>query len=90
VISYLFFDKIEANLGKRDIKALKILAVFEAASLVFFILTIFFPGMLFLFHGITEDELIIRIMNFVPIGVFVLGIIGSSIIFIKGLLVRAS
>jgi hypothetical protein len=90
VISYLFYDKIEANLGKRDIKALKILAVFEAASLVFFILTIFFPGMIFLFPGITDSELMLRMWDFVPIGVFALGIIGSSAIFIKGLLVKSS
>ncbi len=91
VISYLFYDKIEANLGKRDFKALKIFAVFEAASLVFFILTIFFPGMTFMiFPGIMGNELMSRIVDFVPISVFALGIIGSSVIFIKGLLVKAS
>ena len=90
VISYLFYDKIEANLGKRDFKALKILAVFEAASLIFFILTIFFPGMIFLFFGMTDNELILRLWDLVPIGVFSLGIIGSSVIFVKGLLVKVS
>lgn len=90
VISYLFYDKIEANLGKRDIKALRIFAVFEVASLVFFILTIFFPSMIGLFPGITDDVIILRIVTFIPIGVFSLGIIGSSVIFVKGLFVRAS
>lgn len=90
VISYLFYDKIEANLGKRDIKALKILAVFEVASLVFFILTIFFPSWVFLFSGITDDVLMLRFLDLFPIGVFVLAIIGSSAIFVKGLFVRAS
>ncbi len=91
VISYLFYDKIEANLGKRDIKALKIFAVFEVASLVFFILTILFPSMIgLLFPGITGDIITLRIVTFIPIGVFSLGIIGSSAIFIKGLLVKAS
>jgi hypothetical protein len=90
VISYLFYDKIEANLGKRDIKALKILAVFEVASLVFFIITIFFPSWVFLFSGITDDVLMLRFLDLFPIGVFVLAIIGSSAIFVKGLFVRAS
>jgi hypothetical protein len=90
VISYLFYDKIEANLGKRDINVLKILTVFEAASLVFFILQIFFPGMICLFLGITDDGPILTIVALAPIGIFALGIIGSSAIFIKGLLVKAS
>jgi len=91
VISYLFYDKIEANLGKRDIKALKIFAVFEVVSLIFFILTILFPSMIgLLFPGITGDVITLRIVTFIPIGVFVLGIIGSSAIFVKGLFVRAS
>jgi hypothetical protein len=90
VISYLFYDKIEANLGKSDINVLKILAVFEAASLVFFILQIFFPGMIFQLLGITDDGPILRIIVLVPIGVFALGIIGSSAILIKGLLVKSS
>jgi len=69
---------------------LKILAVFEVASLVFFILTIFFPSWVFLFSGITDDVLMLRFLDLFPIGVFVLAIIGSSAIFVKGLFVRAS
>jgi hypothetical protein len=89
VISYLFYDKIEANLGKRDIKALKVLAVFEAASLVVFILNAMFVKIIF---PVITDEIFTlhRLMLYISPVVFSLGIIGSSVIFIKGLLVRAS
>jgi len=89
VISYLFYDRLEDNLGSRDIKALKILAIFEAASLVVFILNAMFVKIIF---PVITDEIFIlhRLMLYISPVVFALGIIGSSVIFIKGLLVKAS
>jgi hypothetical protein len=89
VISYLFYDRLEDNLGSRDIKALKILAIFEAASLVVFILNAMFVKIIF---PVITDEIFTlhRLMLYISPVVFSLGIIGSSVIFIKGLLVKAS
>jgi hypothetical protein len=89
VVSYLFYDKVEANLGNRDIKALKILAVFEAASLIIFILNAMFSKIIFTI--ITDDIFTLhKLMLYISPIVFSLGIIGSSVIFVKGLLVKAS
>jgi hypothetical protein len=89
VISYLFYDRIEANLGSRDIKALNILAIFEVVSLVIFILNALFVNTVF---PVITDEIFTlhKLMLYISPVVFSLGIIGSLAIFVKGLLVKAS
>ncbi|HAS28186.1 MAG TPA: hypothetical protein DCR59_03290 [Dehalococcoidia bacterium] len=89
VISYLFYDRIEANLGSRDIKALNILAIFEVVSLVIFILNALFVNTVF---PVITDEIFTlhKLMLYISPVAFSLGIIGSLVIFVKGLLVKAS
>jgi hypothetical protein len=89
VISYLFYDRVEANLRSRGITALKILFIIEVTSLVIFILNALFVNTIF--PVITDEVFTLhKIMLYISPVVFSLAIIGSLVIFVKGLLARAS
>jgi predicted membrane protein len=87
VLSYIFYDRVEANLNARGLKVIKVFSLIAGISLIVFILNAFFvntiyPSMdFFTFH---------RILLYVSPVVFAVGFIGGAVVFIKGLLTTSS
>ena len=87
VLSYIFYDRVEANLNARGLKVIKVFSLMAGISLIVFILNAFFvntiyPNMdFFTFH---------RILLYVSPVVFAVGFIGGAVVFIKGLLTTSS
>ena len=93
LLSYIFYDRAEANLDERGIKIFRTFLLMAVISLAVHIIENFF--------GNAISKLIYRILNidFVTIArilvytyllMFAVGLIGSSVIFIKGLFARSS
>lgn len=83
MLSYIFYDRVEASLDRKELKILRIFSLLAGISLIVFIINAFFINTIinFAFH---------RILLYVPPFIFALGIIGSMVIFIKGLFARSS
>ncbi len=82
MLSYIFYDRVEASLDRKELKKIRIFSLLAGISLIVFIINAFFVNTIinFAFH---------RILLYVPPFIFALGIIGSMVIFIKGLFARS-
>jgi len=87
VLSYIFYDRIEAGLTRKELKVMRVFSLLAGVALIIFIINAFFvntiyPSMdFFAFH---------IILLYVSPLVFAVGFIGGAIIFVKGLFVRSS
>ena len=86
VVSYLFYDRVEVNLDRNGSKKFMVFSWVSGISLVVFIINAFFVNMIF---PSIEFFTFHRILLYVSPFVFALGIIGSMIIFMKGLFARS-
>ena len=86
VISYVFYDRVEANLDRKGSKIFKASALVAGVSLIVFIINAFFGNVIYPKPGFFTFH---RILLYVSPFVFALGITGSMIIFIKGLFARS-
>jgi len=91
LITYLYYEYMETRLDKRSLKILKIFLLLSAISVFIFLLNAYFPQLIYHDFETAKKFMIldITILCVSALG-FVVGIIGSLVLFIKGLLVRAS
>ena len=101
LLSYLFYDRVEPNLGERGLKLLKIFLLIAGISLAAFIISVFLHnaiyGLFIYFFGADfwdrigiGDEPVFFFISLLSVVAFAVGIIGSLVIFIKGLFSRTS
>jgi len=101
LLSYLFYDRVEPNLGERGLKLLKTFLLITGISLAAFIISVFLHnaiyGLFIYFFGADfwdrigiGDEPVFFIIALLSVVAFVVGLIGSLVIFIKGLFSKAS
>ncbi|MBA7662039.1 hypothetical protein ES703_70062 [subsurface metagenome] len=100
LLSYLFYDQAEPKLGERGLKMLKTFLLVAGISLGAFIISVFLHnaiyGLFIQFFGAdfwdrigVKDEPVFFIVALLSVVAFAVGIIGSLVIFIKGLFSRA-
>jgi len=89
LLSYLFYDRVEPTLDERGLKKLKKFLLVAAISLGAFIISVFLHNALSGLFGVEEPVFFIIAVFICPLG-FAVGIIGSLVIFIKGLFSKTS
>jgi len=101
LLSYLFYDRAQPRLGERGLKMLKIFLLVAGISLAVFIISIVLHnaiyGLFELWFGEdfwertgVKDEPVFFTIALLSVVSFVVGVIGSLIMFIKGLFSKAS
>ncbi len=96
LLSYLFYDRVAPNLGGRGLKRLKTFLLIAGISLAAFIISVFLHnaiyGLLIYFFGADfwdrigiADEPVFFFIALLSVVAFAVGLIGSLVIFIKGL-----
>lgn len=88
-LSYIFYAQAEPNLGERGLKMLKILLMTAGLALAVFILSVFLHNAISGLLGVEEPVFFIIATILSPLA-FAVGLVGSLVIFIKGLLVRTT
>ena len=89
LLSYLFYDRAEPNLSERGFKMLKTFLLVAGISLGVFIISVFLHNAIGGLFEIEEPVFFFISVFIAPLG-FVVGIIGSLVIFIQGLFSKAS
>ena len=84
VLSYIFYDRVEPKLEKRELKMLKIFMITAGISLATFILGVFLHNAISALFKVEEPVFFIISVFIAPLG-FAVGIIGSLVVFIYGL-----
>ena len=87
-LSYLYYDRAEPRLSERGLKMLKKFLAMAGASLAVFILSVFLHNMISGLLDIEEPVFFVISTIIAPLA-FAVGIIGSLVLFIKGLFSRA-
>jgi hypothetical protein len=88
LLSFLFYDRVEPKLGERGLKMLKIFLMTAGISVAVFILGVFLHNALSALFGVEEPVFFFISVFLAPLG-FAVGLIGSLVIFIQGLLAKA-
>ena len=87
LLSYLFYDRAEPHLGERRLRMLKVFLAVAVVSLAVCILSVFLHNALSgLLH--IEEAVFFVIAVFVAPAAFVVGLVGSVVVLILGLLRR--
>jgi hypothetical protein len=101
LLSYLFYDRVEPKLGERELKMLKTFLLIAGISLGAFIISVFLHNAIYglLIHyfeadfwdriGAADEPFFFIIAVFICPPAFAVGIIGSLVIFLKGLFSKA-
>jgi hypothetical protein len=84
MLSYLFYNQAEPKLNKRGLKMLKTFLLIAGISLGAFIISFVLHNALSALFGI-EEPVFFTIAVFVAPAAFAVGIIGSLVVFLKGL-----
>jgi len=87
LVSYLFYDRVGPNLDERWFKLLRIFLLVAGISLGVFIVSVFLHNALSGLFGV-EEPVFFVIAVFVSPLAFAVGLVGSLVIFSKGLLSR--
>jgi len=101
LLSYLFYDRVEPNLGERGLRRLKTFLLITGISLAAFIISVFLHNVIYglFIHFLGADfwerigigdEPVFFFIALLSVVTFVVGLIGSLVIFIKGLFSRTS
>jgi hypothetical protein len=85
LLSYLFYDRIEPKLSERSFKMLKIFLLVAGISVGVFIISIFLHNAISGLFKIEEPVFFAIAVFIAPLGLTV-GLVGSLVIFIRGLL----
>jgi len=88
LLSYLFYDRAEPKLDGRSLRMLKTFLLVAGISLGTFIISVFLHNAMGGLFGI-EEPVFFSIAVFVTPLAFAVGLIGSLVIFIKGLFSKA-
>ena len=88
LFSYIFYDRAEPKLSEGGLKMLKTFLLVAGISLGTFIISVFLHNALDALFGI-EEPVFFFIAVFIAPAAFVVGIIGSLVMFIRGLLSSA-
>jgi len=88
LFSYLFYDRVESRLDERGLKMLKTFLLVTGISLGAFIISIFLHNAISGLFDIEEPVFFVIAVFISPLA-FAVGLIGSLVIFIKGLLSKA-
>ena len=88
LFSYLFYDRVESRLDERGLKMLKTFLLVTGISLGAFIISVFLHNAISGLFDI-EEPVFFFIAVFISPLAFAVGLIGSLVIFIKGLLSKA-
>jgi len=89
LLSYIFYDRSEPNLSKRRLKMLKIFLMVAGISLAVFIISVFLHNALSALFGV-EEPVFFFIAVFIAPSALAVGLIGSLVLFVQGLLSKAS
>ena len=89
LLSFIFYDRVEPKLGERGLRMLRIFLLTAGISVAVFILSVFLHNALSGLFGIEEPVFFFISIFLAPLG-FAVGMIGSLVIFIQGLLAKAS
>ena len=100
LLSYFFFDRVEPRLGERGLRRLRIFLLVAGISLGAFIISVFLHnaiyGLFIHFFGAdfwdrvgVGDEPVFFIIALLSVVAFAVGIIGSLVMFFKGLFSRS-
>ncbi len=100
LLSYIFYDRVEPGLGEKGLKVLKGFLTTTGISLAVFIISVFLHnaiyGLCILWFGKdfwerngVADEPVFFFLAFISAAAFAVGIIGSLVVYIKGLCRRA-
>jgi hypothetical protein len=87
LLSYLFYDRSQPNLGERGLKMLKTFLLIAGISLGVFIISFFLHNVISGIFDI-EEAVFFCIAVFVAPAGFAVGLIGGLVIFLKGLFSR--
>jgi len=101
LLSYLFYDRVGPQLGERGLRMLRLFLLVAGISLGAFIISVFLHNAIYglFIHFFGEDfwdrigvadEPVFFFMAIISAFSFAVGIIGSLVLFIKGLLSRTS
>ena len=101
LFSYLFYDRVEPNLGERGLKMLKRFLLVTGISLGTFIISVFLHnavyGLFIIWFGEDfwsrigiGDEPVFFFIALLSVLAFAVGLIGSLVVFVKGLFSSAS
>jgi len=85
LLSYLFYDRVEPKLDERGLKMLKTFLLVAGVSLVAFIISVFLHNAISGLFEIEEPAFFFIAVFIAPLALAV-GLIGSLVLFIKGLL----
>jgi hypothetical protein len=88
LLSFIFYDWVDPKLGERGLKMLKVFLMTAAISVAVFILGVFLHNALSALFGVEEPVFFFISVFLAPLG-FAVGLIGSLVIFIQGLLAKA-
>jgi len=88
LLSFIFYDRVEPQLSERRLKMLKIFLMTAGISVAAFILGVFLHNALSGLFGVEEPVFFFISVFLAPLG-FAVGLIGSLVIFIQGLLAKA-
>jgi hypothetical protein len=89
LLSYIFYDRVESKLSERRLKMLKVFLTTFGISVAVFIISVFLHNALSGLFGVEEPVFFFISVFITPLG-FAVGVIGSLVIFIQGLIARAS
>jgi len=84
LFSYLFYDRIEPKLDEKGLKMMKTFLLVAGISLGAFIISVFLHNAISGLFGIEEPAFFFIAVFITPLA-FAIGLIGSLVIFIKGL-----
>ena len=84
LLSYLYYDRAEPGLGERDSKMLKIFLLIAGMALATFIVSVILHNAVSALLGVEEAVFFVIAVIIAPLAL-VAGVVGSLVIFIKGL-----
>ena len=99
VIAYLYYEKVQSGLGEKGMKYFRRFLMTSGISLAVAVISVFLHNAIYALFiicfgddfwertGMT-DEPVFFFLTFIAVGVFVIGIIGSLALYIKGLCTR--
>ena len=89
LLSFIFYDRVEPKLSGRGLKMLKVFLMTAGISVAVFILGVFLHNALSGLFGVEEPVFFVMSVFLAPLG-FTVGLIGSLVLIIQGLLAKAS
>jgi hypothetical protein len=84
LLSYVYYDRVAPKLCRRRLKMLRVFLIATGISAALFILSVFLHNVLSALFGLEEPVFFTLAVIVAPLG-FIVGIVGSLVVFIQGL-----